>query len=64
MELLLKIILILENDPLDKTNRSRSYSKIAGQANRIEPKFTFTLRSIDMDVWWLIPFVGVKVESK
>jgi hypothetical protein len=64
MKLLLKILSMLEDDPLNLANRPGRDSHIAGQADRIEPKFTFTLRHFDMDVCRFVPFVGIKVETK
>jgi hypothetical protein len=64
MKRLLKITMMLENDPLDKANRSWRDSVISGQTNRIKPKLAFTFRRFDMDVWPLVPLVGVKMKSK
>jgi hypothetical protein len=50
MIFLLKKIVILEHQFLDVANLSCRHAFISGQPDRLKPKFTFAVRSFNMDM--------------
>jgi len=62
MIFLLKKIVILEYQFLDAANLSGMDTLIPCQSDRLQPKFTFTVRSFDINMGRLISFVGIKMK--
>jgi hypothetical protein len=56
---------VFENQLLDSTKIMCTHSSITRQANGwIEPELTFTLRSTDVDVCWLVALIGIKMKPE
>jgi hypothetical protein len=59
-----KKCLVLEDQTFNDSYVVRWNSAICGQANRLEPEFTLTLRRPNMHMGRFIHLVGVKVKSE
>jgi hypothetical protein len=64
MVALLKKINMLKNEFLDCAQVLRRYPLITGKPDRFEPELALSFAGVNMNMWRLIPFIGIKVEPE
>jgi len=56
---------VLKYQPLDAAQVVRSHSSVAGQTNHwIKPELTLALGRSDMNMWWFVALIGIKMKPE